>query len=60
MGKITCPRCDSKKINRDKEILIFANCENCGFSWNLFSEKMIMRPETRDIVEEHIKQSKSK
>ncbi len=53
---LTCPSCGGAKLSRDAEIPIFANCEDCGFSWNLFSEKMITRPEIEDIVEEHVKQ----
>lgn len=54
--KITCSRCGGEKISRDKEIPIFANCADCGFSWNLFSNKMVMRPGTEEVVNEHIKQ----
>lgn len=56
MKKIICSRCGGEKISRDKEISIFANCDDCGFSWNLFSEKMIMRPGTEEVVREHIEQ----
>lgn len=55
--KITCSRCGGEKISRDKEIPIFANCGDCGFSWNLFSEKMIiLDPLTVEFIETHVKE----
>lgn len=54
--KITCFKCGGEKISRDEQIPIFANCDDCGFSWNLFSEKMTMRPGTEEIVREHLEQ----
>ncbi|MEK7123378.1 MAG: hypothetical protein AAB851_00620 [Patescibacteria group bacterium] len=53
-NSLACPSCGRTKLSRDAEIPIFANCGDCGFSWNLFSQKLIMKPGTEEVIQEHL------
>lgn len=60
---LTCPGCGGNKIGREKnELKMFAVCEDCGYSWNAFSNPLVFlisgddMKERREIIEEHLSQ----